>query len=107
MTAVRSMIIINTLKINNDENSGTLGVGDADSVGVAEVAKEVLKGEGVGELEDVEIDCCVGVAIGVGIGVNVKDAVIVPGPFMFAVVEVAVELSKVIELLSVVHCENV
>ena len=94
------MIVINALKITNDENSGTLGVGDADSVGV-------------GELEDVELDCCLGVAVGVGVGcgvglgVNVKDAVIVPGPFMFAVVKVAAELSNVIELLSVVHPENV
>jgi hypothetical protein len=61
---------ISTLKITNPENSGTAGVGDCDSVGIAEgfeVGDEVSEGEDDEELDDVSIGCCVGLAVGVGV----------------------------------------
>jgi hypothetical protein len=69
-------------------------VGDVVGVGV-----------GVGVEVGLGVDVGVGVGVGVAAGISAKFAVIVPGPFMFAVVELACEFP--IELAaSVVHEEN-
>jgi hypothetical protein len=72
-----------------------------DDVGVG---VKVVVGVGLGEGESVGVG--VGVGLGVGAGFCVKLAVIVPGPLIFAVEDMELELSKVIELLSTVHPEN-
>ena len=64
-------------------------------------------GEGVEVGEVVDFGAETRVGAGVGVGLIVKLAVIVPGPFTLAVVDIALELSKVMELLLVVHRENV
>ena len=76
---------------------------------------EVEPGEGVGvgeavgvddELDEFEDDEPDDVGGGVGVGLDAKLAVIVPGPFTSAVVDMELGLEKVIEPLLAVHCEN-
>jgi len=61
---------------------------------------------GVGVVEGV--GCCVGIGVapGVVVGVRVKLAVIVPGPFMVAIVDCALGFCSAIAFVSFVHCEN-
>lgn len=74
---------------------------------------DVLVGVAVGDVVGVGVEVAVGVGVDVGFGVGVgvavgsgaKFAVIVPGPFIVAVVELPCEFPKDIPA-SVVHEEN-
>ena len=70
-----------------------------------EVGETVVVEAGVGAVVGVAVGAVVGE--GVGVGNNVKEAVMLPVPLIFAMVEPELKFSKVIKLLSAVHFENV
>lgn len=80
--------------VGEDEGS-VVGECEGDKVGL---------GEGVGELVGVGVRT--GVGVGVAVGNAAKLAVIVPGPFIVAVVEPAFEFPNVMLPVSVDHEEN-
>ena len=82
-----------------------VGVGVCDVLVGLEVGEVVGVGVVVGVAVGFGVDVGAGVGVGVAAGICAKFAVIVPGPFIVAVVELACEFPTVFAA-SVVHEEN-